>query len=409
MLFSSVFSKLKLGISVASIAAMAVLTVSSPALAGSTDLDAALKNLLNEQQKKHKADAVLNQIKNQPKNAFSEVVKNDQDLSNDNSDIEKVFESQSRNKKAKKTAADKEVVLEDMMSAQASVVMDANNGKLLYSHNAFRPMSPASLTKIMTAIIVLEACDDLSKTVTIKHNIKIRNDGVAIGLKAGDQVTYEDLLYLALLYSANDSCVALAEELAGSVPEFCKIMNQKAKDIGAINSNFVNPNGMPAANHFTNAYDLAIISQYAMKNEKFARIVGTKLHAVQICTIKEVKVRAKKGKPASKKLVKYVRNIRLKNRHKLLGKVEGVCGIKTGYTLDAGRCLATAYSAGSKNMIIIVLKSKDVVSDTMALVDIDKYQKAANTASLTGRIENPIEAANQTASKEILKTIGMAR
>lgn len=383
MRFSSIAAKFRRTLSITSLAALAALTIVSPSSAG-TDLDSTLKKLLAEQQKRHKADEVLSQIKSGQKNAFSEVVKNEQDLSEDNSELEKVFEAHTKEKKEKKADPAKELVLEDIMSAQSAVVMNAATGKLLYSHNAFRTMSPASLTKILTTIIVLEACDDLSRTVKIKHNIKIRNDGVAIGLKAGDLTTIEDLLYMALLYSANDACVALAEELAGSVSEFSKIMNQKAKDIGAVNSNFVNPNGMPAANHYTNAYDLAIISQYAMQNEKFAKIVGTRTHSVQISTIKEVKTRARKGKKATKKLVKYVRNIKLKNRHKLLGKVEGVCGIKTGYTLDAGRCLATAYSAGGKNVIIIVLKSKDVVSDTMTLVDYDKYQKAANTASLSG-------------------------
>ncbi len=266
----------------------------------------------------------------------------------------------------------------------------------------------------MTAIVLLDSGHDLKETITIKHDISIRSDGVSLGLKKGDKTNLLDLLYMSLLYSANDACVAIAEEVAGSVREFAALMNKQAKDIGAVNTNFVNPNGMPDNRHYSTAYDLAILSAYAMKNPVFAKIVGTKKHTVKLITHKEVKVKVKKSPDAQvktvsvskskskksqsytieKKIVEVTRRINLSNRHKLLGKNVGVKGIKTGYTRAAGRCLATAYSHAGKKLIIIVLKARDVVSDTIALIDCDKYLNASNIA-LKSSAEKPAAISEQ--------------
>ncbi len=356
------------------------------------ELDKTLKNLLKEQQAKHLAE----------KKTASQISK--EEILNNSPELKKLF-SKARKSSIKKSAPKKasEPVLpetiEDMVGAQSAVVLDSKSEKVLFSRNAFKKMAPASLTKIMTAIVVLEACDDLSKTVTIKHDIRVRSDGVALGLNAGDRTTLEELLYMAMLYSANDACIAIAEEVGGSVSDFAKIMNSKAKDIGAVNSNFVNPNGMPNSQHYSNAYDIAVISNYAMKIEKFAKIVGTKNKTVHISGIKEVVKKNKKLKTVTKQLVKYDRTIKLANRHKLLGKVEGVRGIKTGYTIAAGRCLATSYSEGGKDLIIIVLKGKDVVSDTMALLKYDKFPQGASMVAARPDLKPEMPAALNGAGK----------
>ncbi len=359
------------------IIAMLLFNSSSTVHAG--ELDKTLKKLLKEQQEKHLAE------KNQAAEASKEEILNNSPelkklFGKIDKSISKKIVSKKRAPKKNSEPAEPESI-EDMVGAQSAVVLDSNSEKVLFSRNAFKKMAPASLTKIMTAVVVLEACDNLDKIVTIKHNIRVRSDGVALGLNAGDTTTLEELLYMAMLYSANDACIAIAEEVGGSVEDFAKIMNSKAKDIGAVNSNFVNPNGMPNSQHYSNAYDIALISNYAMKNVKFAKIVGTKNKTVHIYGTKEVVKKNKKLKTVTKQLVKYDRTIKLTNRHKLLGKVEGVRGIKTGYTIAAGRCLATSYSEGAKDLIIIILKSKDVVADTMALLKYDKFPQGSSIAA----------------------------
>ena len=377
---------------------IALLLFNSSSAVRAGELDKTLKKLLQDQQAKHLAE----------KNKVSEASK--EEILNNSPVLKKLFgrvqkntaKKSSSKKNASKKAAEPAVpeTIEDMVGAQSAVVLDSKTEKVLFSRNAFKKMAPASLTKIMTAVVVLEACDKLDKTVTIKHDIRVRSDGVALGLNAGDTTTLEDLLYMAMLYSANDACIAIAEEVGGSVADFAKIMNSKAKDIGAVNSNFVNPNGMPNNQHYSNAYDIAVISNYAMKNEKFARIVGTKNKTVHICGVKEVVKKNKKLKTVTKQLVKYDRTIKLSNRHKLLGKVEGVRGIKTGYTIAAGRCLATSYSEGGKDLIIIVLKGQDVVSDTMALLKYDKFPQGTSLVAARPDLKPEMPAAiNATTGK----------
>ncbi|HOD42491.1 MAG TPA: hypothetical protein PKL57_18220 [Candidatus Wallbacteria bacterium] len=372
----------------------------APANAG--ELDETLKKLLSTQQNKHKEDEVLNKLKKDPQ-SIEELFSSKQGILSKSSVFKKA--SASKNvKKTKKTAVKKAAVkkdeesqepesLEDILTAQSLIVLDESTGKLVYSKDPFKKMAPASLTKIITAIALLDSNKDLNAKVTIKHDIIIRSDGVALGLKEGDQTTLMDLLYMAMLYSANDACVAIAEEVSGSVSKFAQLMNEKAKEIGALNSNFVNPNGMPDSRHYSTAYDLAVLSSYAMKNPIFAKVVGTKKRSVKLLTHKEVTVKTaaasskKSGKSKTKakiekvtKIVEATRTINLSNRHKLLGKTEGVRGIKTGYTKAAGRCLATAYSSNGKSLIIVVLKGKDVNSDTMALIDCDRYLNASSIA-----------------------------
>lgn len=414
--------------------------------ANAGELDDTLNKLLSAQQSKHKESGELNKIKSNPQ-TIEELFASRQGIISTKSSVKKVSSSKkSVRTKAKKTTAKKVIKtsseeknepesLEDILTSQSIVVLDEGNGKLLYSKDPFKKMAPASLTKIMTAIVLLDSKRNLKETITIKHDIYVRSDGVSLGLKKGDKTTLLDLLYMSLLHSANDACIAIAEEVAGSVAKFAKLMNEQAKEIGAVNSYFVNPNGMPDSRHHSTAYDLAILSGYAMKNPVFAKIVGTRKHQVKIITQKEVVVKSnkkdKKSKTALKssskknskiaakskekekevtKLVEVTRTINLSNRHKLLGKNPGVKGIKTGYTRAAGRCLATAYSYGGKQMIIIVLKARDVVTDTMALIDCDKYLNASNIA-LKSSAEKPAALSGSEPQKTsvTLSTISVSR
>lgn len=385
------------------------------------ELDETLKKLLSAQQSKHREDGTLKKIKTDPA-SIEELFSSSQGILSRSSLLKKAQVSKSAAKKsssgkvtAKKVSnpasgeTEEPESLEELLTAQSLIVLDEDTGKLVYSRDPFKKMAPASLTKIMTAIVLLDSGKDLDEQVTIRHDIVIRSDGVSLGLKEGDKTTLRDLLYMALLYSANDACVAIAEEVAGSVSGFAKMMNERAKEIGALNSNFVNPNGMPDSRHYSTAYDLAVLSSYAMKNSTFAGIVGTRKHSVKILTHKEVAVKTAKkasktkkkvNEPVEKKIVEITRTINLTNRHKLLGKTDGVRGIKTGYTKAAGRCLATAYSQAGKNLIIIVLKAKDVNGDTIALIDCDKYMKASSIAVKTGTAEKPGALANGPAAQK---------
>lgn len=382
--------------------------------ASAGELDATLKKLLSQQQTRHKEDVVMKKIKDDPA-TIEELFSSKQGILSRSSLFKKAQASKSSSKKktVKKSSSKKAVKtvdeasqetesLDDILTAQSLIVLDEDSGKLVYSKDPFKKMAPASLTKIMTAIVLLDSGRNLNDAVTIKHDIIIRSDGVSLGLKEGDRTTLQDLLYMALLHSANDACVAIAEEVAGSVSAFAKMMNDRAKEIGALNSNFVNPNGMPDSRHYSTAYDLAVLSSYAMKDPAFSKIVGTRKRTVKLLTHKEVSVKVAKAnsKTASKskrkvkeetekKIVEVTRTINLSNRHKLLGKTDGVRGIKTGYTKAAGRCLATAYSYGGKKLIIIVLKARDVNSDTIALIDCDKYLSASNIAIKSGTAEKP--------------------
>lgn len=367
------------------------------------NLDDTLRNILIQRQKnKHNT---VNNIKYDSEK-IKELLSKKQETLNSKlkSEIKVINNFQSVNTDNQK------LTLEELISAQSFIVLDSNTNKILYSKSPFKRMAPASLTKIITAIITIDSDRNLDELITIKRNINIRSDGISLGLKAGDKTTLRDLLYMALLYSANDACVAIAEEIAGSVQEFAKLMNLYVKELGAINSNFVNPNGMPDERHYSTAYDLALISSYAMKNPTFAQIVSTKKHSVKLITYKEIKPNVKNKSKNNKniknntkgesKIVEVTRVINLTNRHKLLGKVEGVKGIKTGYTKAAGRCLATAYSDLDKNLIIVVLKSKDVNADTLSLIDYTKNHNV-NFAIKTSNPESPINNSFKTSLSTI--------
>jgi len=232
---------------------------------------------------------------------------------------------------------------------QAGLVMDVLTGKVLYEKNAHSPFEPASTTKIMTAILALEKGNLSDIVVTSEEPPRV--DGSRIYLEEGEKLTLEQMLYGMMLNSGNDAAVAIAEHIGGDIESFVKMMNAKAREIGAYHTTFVNPSGLPDEGHLTTAYDLALISRYALLNlPEFRKIVSTK-------TL-EIPWQAEEW------------DRQLINLNKLLWNYEGADGVKTGYTSTAGRTLVASATRDGWQLISVVLKSDaNIWSDSMALLD----------------------------------------
>lgn len=217
------------------------------------------------------------------------------------------------------------------LNSRSCIVLDRKSKQILYGKNEKNKVKMASTTKIMTAIVVLEN-SSLNQTVEVSKK-SAGTGGSRLGLKYGDKITIRDLLYGLLLCSGNDAAVCLAESIAGSVTEFSNLMNSKAQELGLNNSHFESPHGLDSDNHYTTAYELALLSDYALNNSTFRSIVGTKTYTVTI-----------NGYPKT-----------LSNTNELLGNLDGVYGIKTGFTNGANRCLVSACKRGNMDIICVVL------------------------------------------------------
>ena len=220
--------------------------------------------------------------------------------------------------------------------AQACALIDANSGQLLFSKNENQRLPMASTTKIMTAIIALENCD-VDEIVTVPAQAQ-GVEGSSIYLLSGEKLTISELLYGLLLESGNDAAAAIAIYVGGDAESFCELMNKKAEDLGLSNTHFENPHGLTAEGHYTTAYELATLSAYAMKNETFRKIVSTE-----------------------KYIIPERENCRARyfsNHNRLLRSLDVCDGIKTGYTLAAGRCLVTSASLGESRFVAVTLNDR---------------------------------------------------
>lgn len=232
------------------------------------------------------------------------------------------------------------------IDAKASLIVELNSGKIIHEENAEDKNYPASVTKILTAILVLENCElnDVA-TVTRSAISNIPSGYVIAPLFVGEKMKVEDLLYALMLKSANDAAYVLAEHVGGSVEGFSDMMNKKAEEIGCKNSHFVNPNGIHNSDHYTTAYDMYLISKYAMENKTFVKIVSTYQYAL----------------PATNK---YSRSDRImKNTNNFINPTsrfydKNVKGIKTGTTLQAGNCLITDTTKNGFDVITVILGAK---------------------------------------------------
>ncbi len=233
------------------------------------------------------------------------------------------------------------------IQAKSAVLMEASNGQVLYAKHARKPLPPASLTKIMTALIVLERCE-LDEVVTASENA-VNTQPSSMNLRVGEQVKVRDLLYALMLRSANDSAVALAEHVAGSVEAFAQLMNQRANELGANQTHFVNPHGLHAPNHYSTAYDLALIARQAMQNETLRQIVGERYYIVERSINQD--------------------DLWMVNKAKFLQMYPYAEGLKTGYTRPAGFCFAGSAFKDGRRLIAIVLNSDQREQDTIALME----------------------------------------
>ncbi len=233
------------------------------------------------------------------------------------------------------------------LSASAAVLMEESGGRILMDVNAHTRMPMASTTKIMTAIVALESTD-VQKTVTVSEKA-VGIEGSSVYLKAGEELTMEQLLYALLLESANDAAAAIAIEIAGDISAFSDMMNETAKRIGLTETHFTNPHGLDDEMHYTTAYDLALLASYALKNETFRKIVSTHKTTVPL-----------NGSDGTRLLV---------NHNKMLKIYDGAIGVKTGYTRRSGRCLVSAAERDGVTMIAVTLSAPDDWHDHTSMLD----------------------------------------
>lgn len=232
-----------------------------------------------------------------------------------------------------------------IVSAQAALAVDNDSGVVLYEKNPDSPLLPASTTKIITALV---AMDYYPLDAVLKVG-NVSTDGQKMGLAKGEEIKVEDLLYGLLVYSANDAAEVLAQNYEGGKEAFVAAMNVKAGKLSLKNTNFKNPAGLDGDEQVTTARDLVFVSQVAMKNLEFAKIVGTK----------QITVKSTDGKIVHK----------LTNINELLGRVNGVLGVKTGWTQNARENLVTYVKRDNHKVMIALLGSQDRFGETKELID----------------------------------------
>ncbi|RJW32791.1 D-alanyl-D-alanine carboxypeptidase [Clostridiales bacterium TF09-2AC] len=279
------------------------------------------------------------------------------------------------------------------IQADGGIVMDADTGTVLYGKNMDQQYYPASITKILTALIVLERCD-LDEMVSFSHDdvYNVEAGSSSAGIDEGDVLTVRDCLYALMLASANESANALACHVSGSREEFAKLMNEKAASLGCTGSHFANPSGLNDENHYTTAHDMALIAREAIKNPEFLAINGTRSY----------KLAPTKRTPEGG----YVAN-----HHKMLNKNEsvyypGAFAGKTGYTSLAGNTLVTCAKKDGMTLIAVVLNGhQSHYSDTKAMFDFAfrNFQslKAVDYETQYRSVENDMTIAGMTARDSI--------
>lgn len=233
------------------------------------------------------------------------------------------------------------------ISAVSAIVIEADTGTVVYEKNADEQRAMASTTKIMTAILTIEA-GDLDREFTV-DSYAIMVEGTSMGLQEGDRVSRRDLLYGILLPSGNDAANAAAVSVGGSIGGFVEMMNRKAQQLGLSSTHFVTPSGLDASGHYTTARDLAALTAYAMRNEIFREIV--------CCSQAQVEF----GDPP------YMRT--LYNSNKMLKQYDGAIGVKTGFTDNARRCLVSAAERDGVTLIAVTLNAGDDWNDHAKMLD----------------------------------------
>lgn len=233
------------------------------------------------------------------------------------------------------------------LQAKAAILVDEGSGRILYAKNAHLRLPPASLTKIMTALVVIEN-GHLNKEVCVSKCAAETGES-SIWLEEGEVLSRMDLLYALMLVSANDAAVALAESVAGTEKAFINRMNSRAGELHLRDTHFVNPHGLQDQSHYTSAFDLAMITREGMQHPFFRKVIATREKNIPW-----------PGHPWQRVL---------SNKNRLLYRYEGAIGVKTGYTREAGNCLVGAAQRGNLRLISVVLNSPQVYDDTEKLLN----------------------------------------
>lgn len=238
------------------------------------------------------------------------------------------------------------------LSAQSAILIDKTTGRILYEKNAYQKTGMASTTKIMTAIIALEN-EDLEKIVEVSYEAS-STIGSSMYLNTGEKIKTESLIYGLMLSSGNDAATAIAQSISGNINEFAKLMNEKAQKIGMKNTHFDNPHGLDSDTHYSTAYDMALLTRYAMNNEKFCEIVSSKRKNVELNGIENSRF--------------------LTNHNKLLSLYPYCNGVKTGFTKACGRCLVSSAEKDGISLIAVTLNAPDDWNDHINMYE-DAFSK----------------------------------
>ena len=249
------------------------------------------------------------------------------------------------------------------ISAEKAILVDATTNRVLYEKSADERSLIASTTKIMTALVVCEQCNVLDRFRIPKEAVGI--EGSSMYLQEGEVLTVQELLYGLMLHSGNDAAVALAIYCGGTVEGFAQLMNDKAHRLGLTGTHFENPNGLDSPGHYSTARDLAVLAAYAMRNPIFSKIVSTKTVTVGDRT--------------------------LRNHNKLLWRLEGADGVKTGFTVAAGRILVSSATRSGRRLVAVTINAPDDWRDHEKLLNdgFERYhiQKIVSEADILGEVE----------------------
>lgn len=264
------------------------------------------------------------------------------------------------------------IIMANNISAKSYCVMEASSERILYGKNIHEKLPMASTTKIMTAILAIEN-GNLNDVINIKKEWT-GIEGTSIYLKENEKLTLEDLLYGLMLVSGNDAAVSIASYISGSVDKFAALMNKKAKNLGMINTNFVNPHGLPNENHYTSAYDFALLTSYAMKNETFIKIINANKWSMPYENKENGRV--------------------IYNKNKLLKSYEGANGVKTGFTKAARKCFVFAANRNNMQVVGVLLKSEDHYPESKSLLNMSFNEYKLNEIIGSGDYVKTLEDKN---------------
>ena len=296
------------------------------------------------------------------------------------------------------------------VSSPHAILIDMDTGKTLFEKDAYSAVYPASTTKVLTAILVLENCN-LNDTATVSYTAihSVYADGTIANLIEGEEYRIEDLLYTMLVHSANDAAYVLAEHVGGTTESFCNMMNTRAKELGAKSTYFVNPNGLPSTSHKCSAYDMAIFARYAMTNfPEFREMVSTTSYTLPITP--EYEELYFRQYPNDQQAIRYLSTTtnHLINPNRSEYYYEYATGIKTGYTTAAANCLVASAEKDGVEVVVCIFGAsgwKNLRNDVVNLFEYGFSRLRSEKLAVAGEIVDTIEISNGEANANMLNVV----